>query len=72
VLAAIATLFSEHGVSVETVSQSVTGHGDENLTATLVIGTHAATESSLASTVEALKANPVVSSVESVLRVEGL
>ena len=72
VLAAIATLFAEHGVSVETVSQSVTGHGDENLSATLVIGTHAATESSLASTVEALKSNPVVSSVESVLRVEGL
>ena len=72
VLAAIATLFAEHGVSVETVSQSVTGHGDESLTATLVIGTHAATESSLASTVEALESNPVVSSVESVLRVEGL
>lgn len=72
VLAAIATLFAEHGVSVETVSQSVTGHGDESLTATLVIGTHAATESSLASTVEALKSNTVVISVESVLRVEGL
>jgi homoserine dehydrogenase len=72
VLAAIATLFAEHGVSVETVSQSVVGHGDENLTATLVIGTHSATESSLASTVEALQSNAVVSSVESVLRVEGL
>ncbi len=72
VLAAIATLFAEHGVSVETVSQSVTGHGDESLTATLVIGTHAATESSLASTVEALTSNTAVRSVESVLRVEGL
>ena len=72
VLAAIATLFAEHGVSVETVSQSVTGHGDESLTATLVIGTHAATESSLASTVEALTSNAAVRSVESVLRVEGL
>ena len=72
VLAAIATLFAEHDVSVETVSQSVAGHGDGSPTATLVIGTHAATESSLASTVEALKANAVVSSVESVLRVEGL
>jgi homoserine dehydrogenase len=72
VLAAIATLFAEHGVSVETLTQSVSGHGDESLTATLVIGTHAATESSLASTVEALTANAAVSSVESVLRVEGL
>ena len=72
VLAGIATLFAEHGVSVETVSQSVTGHGDESLTATLVIGTHAATESSLASTVEALTSNTAVRSVESVLRVEGL
>ena len=73
VLAAIANLFAEHGVSVETVAQSVaSGHGADIPTATLVIGTHSATESSLASTVEALTANPVVSSVESVLRVEGL
>jgi homoserine dehydrogenase len=72
VLAAIATLFAEHGVSVETLSQSVSGHADESLTATLVIGTHAATESALASTVEALSGNAVVSSIESVLRVEGL
>jgi homoserine dehydrogenase len=73
VLASIATLFNEHGVSVETVSQSVgDGHSVESATATLVIGTHAATESSLASTVEALASSPVVSSVESVLRVEGL
>jgi homoserine dehydrogenase len=73
VLAAIANLFAEHDVSVETVSQTVaSGHGAESPTATLVIGTHSATESSLASTVEALKANTVVGSVESVLRVEGL
>lgn len=73
VLAAIANLFAAHDVSVETVSQTVaSGHGAESPTATLVIGTHSATESSLASTVEALTANSVVSSVESVLRVEGL
>ena len=73
VLAAVATLFSEHGVSVENVAQSVaTGEGTQSPTASLVIGTHAATESALASTVEALESNPVVSSVESVLRVEGL
>jgi len=73
VLAAIATLFAKHDVSVETVSQTVvSGHDPVTPTATLVIGTHSATESALASTVEALKANGVVSSVESVLRVEGL
>jgi homoserine dehydrogenase len=73
VLAAIANLFAEHGVSVETVAQSVpSGHGAHSPTATLVIGTHSAAESSLASTVDALKSNSVVSSVESVLRVEGL
>jgi homoserine dehydrogenase len=73
VLATIAALFAEHSVSVETVSQSVaSGHGDDHATATLVIGTHAATEASLASTTEALTASSVVESLESVLRVEGL
>ncbi len=70
-LAAIATLFAQHDVSVETLSQTA-GHEADNSTATLVIGTHAATESSLASTVEALKTSDAVSSIESVLRVEGL
>jgi homoserine dehydrogenase len=76
VLATIATLLSEHGVSIETVSQTVSDSGASNAggkpTATLVIGTHEATESALATTVEALGSNPVVSSVESVLRVEGV
>lgn len=71
VLAAIATVFAEHSVSVETLSQTA-GHEADNSTATLVIGTHAATESSLASTVDALKKSDAVSSIESVLRVEGL
>ena len=73
VLATVATLLSEHGVSIEAVSQSVTdGHGEAQPTATLVIVTHEATESSLAATVEALAATPAVSQVVSVLRVEGL
>jgi len=73
VLATIASLFSEHGVSVEAVSQSVSDGKSGSLpTATLVIVTHEATESSLASTVAALGSNDVVSSVVSVLRVEGL
>jgi len=73
VLATIATLFSDHSVSVEAVSQSVSsGTGDDAPTATLVIVTHRATEASLSATVEALTTNSVVSSVVSVLRVEGL
>ncbi len=73
VLAAIATLFSDHGVSVEAVSQSVRDGVDASRpTATLVIVTHEAAESALASTVTALAASPVVASVISVLRVEGL
>ena len=72
VLASIAQLFSERDVSVEAVSQSVAdGQEGSNPTATLVIVTHEALESSLAATVESLAANPVVSSVVSVLRVEG-
>jgi homoserine dehydrogenase len=70
VLAAIATLFAENNVSVETVSQSVAS--EVAGTATLVIGTHSAAESALAATVAALEASEQVSSVESVLRVEGL
>lgn len=73
VLATIATLFSDHGVSVEAVAQSVVnGHDGPQATATLVIVTHEASEASLASTVASLAASPVVSTVASVLRVEGL
>jgi homoserine dehydrogenase len=73
VLAAIASLFSEHGVSVETLTQSAgLGAVDPDATATLVIGTHEATEEALAATVESLTGNEVVRTVVSVLRVEGL
>ena len=83
VLTTIATLFSEHGVSVEAVAQTVSpstslvtataAHGSEaaDATATLVIGTHLATEGALADTVAALGASDVVIEVASVLRVEG-
>ncbi len=71
VLAAIATMFSEHGVSVEAVQQSVRSDGSAP-TATLVIGTHEATESALAATVASLEASTSVAEVASVLRVEGL
>jgi homoserine dehydrogenase len=73
VLATIAQIFSYENVSVEAVSQSIRdGQGGARPTATLVIVTHEASESSLASAVAALGASPVVSNVVSVLRVEGL
>jgi homoserine dehydrogenase len=77
VLARIAALFSEHGVSIETVQQSVAGAvvpggSALGLGATLVIGTHEASEADLAATVLELGGSDVVSSVNSVLRVEGL
>jgi homoserine dehydrogenase len=71
VLAAIATLFAEHGVSVEAVQQDARPDG-ASPTATLVIGTHQATEAALAATVSALESTDVVTAVSSVLRVEGL
>ena len=86
VLAAIAGMFSDHGVSVEAVAQSIGAVavavvGDEAApagtdhpqpTATLVIGTHEAFEADLAATVAALTSSDAVSAVVSVLRVEGL
>lgn len=79
VLAAVASMFAEHGVSVEAVAQSVgpaagihSGTGDPRGTATLVIGTHEASEADLAATVAELETSLVVSTVMSVMRVEGL
>ncbi|GAA4164942.1 homoserine dehydrogenase [Gryllotalpicola daejeonensis] len=81
VLAEIARLFAENGASIETVVQSSAGgagasgapgaSGEETPTATLVIGTHAALEASLAATVEALRASAAVTSIAHVLRIEG-
>jgi homoserine dehydrogenase len=79
VLARIASLFSDHGVSVEAVQQSVasarpgvaTGTSESSGTATLVIVTHEASERALSRTVAAIADQHVVVRVESVLRVEG-
>jgi homoserine dehydrogenase len=74
VLSQIAALFSDHDVSVEAVQQSVaTARGQESgaRTATLVIVTHEALESSLAATVESVARHDAVERVVSVLRVEG-
>ncbi len=77
VLAHVAALFQSHGVSVETVQQSVAAvdplsGAEAPSAATLVIGTHEASEADLAATVAALTTSSVVHGVTSVLRVEGL
>lgn len=72
VLATIATVFADAGVSVETLSQSAPSDPSaKRPTATLVIQTHKATEADLAHTVENLAASPVVHRVAGVVRVEG-
>jgi len=66
VLAAVATAFAVHDVSISTVRQE--GRGDD---ATLVIVTHVAPDSALSSTVEDLRGLDFVRAVTSVMRVEG-
>jgi homoserine dehydrogenase len=66
VLAAVATTFAEHGVSIQTVRQE--GHGDD---AQLVVVSHRASDEALSSTVEALRGRDFVHDVSSVMRVEG-
>ena len=66
VLAAVATAFAEHDVSIETVRQE--GRGDD---AQLVVVSHVATDAQLAGTVQHLLTMDVVREVTSVMRVEG-
>jgi len=66
VLASVATMFAEHGVSIQTVRQE--GRDDD---AQLVVVTHAARDADLAATVEGLRTMPIVRGVTSVMRVEG-
>ncbi len=68
VLAAIASVFAEHGVSVETVSQSSSVNGS----ALLTVMTHRASEQALEQVVNALRGNKSVQQVSSVIRVEGI
>ncbi len=68
VLAAIASVFAEHGVSVETVSQSSAVNG----AALLTVMTHRASEQALEQVVESLRSNKSVQQVSSVIRVEGI
>jgi homoserine dehydrogenase len=66
VLAQVAATFTNHGVSIQNVRQE--GHGDD---AALVIVTHVATDSALASTVDELRTMDTVRAVAGVMRVEG-
>jgi len=66
VLAAIATTFANHGVSIQTVNQA-----GRNSDAEVTIVTHLATEGELKATVASLNAMDMVNKISSVIRVEG-
>ncbi|CAL9421635.1 Homoserine dehydrogenase [Streptomyces sp. enrichment culture] len=66
VLAQVATVFAEHGVSIDTVRQQ--GKDGE---ASLVVVTHRASDAALVGTVEALRKLDTVRGVASIMRVEG-
>lgn len=69
VLATIANIFAANEVSIEFVEQSPNSDGK---TANLEVGTHEATEGSLAAVAKALEASDAVESITSVIRVEGI
>ncbi|HUH52953.1 MAG TPA: homoserine dehydrogenase [Microbacteriaceae bacterium] len=80
VLATVAGILAENGVSAASVEQTqlkwdplyeIDPLHAVAQTATLVIGTHAAREAQLAAMVKALAASDVVNSVQSFIRVEG-
>jgi homoserine dehydrogenase len=79
VLAQVAKVFAEHGVSIETVRQQQHRALGEALPvddatdgrAALVVVTHTAADAALAATVEALAGLTIVEAVASVMRVEG-
>jgi homoserine dehydrogenase len=66
VLAQVAAVFAEHGVSIRSVLQR--GKGEE---AQLVLVTHLAREGAMRRVLDGLEHLPVVSSLASVMRVEG-
>ena len=70
VLATVAGILSDHGVSIATALQTIE-RGEQSSTARLVIGTHRATEQALSDTVARLADSDAVTRVVSVLRVEG-
>lgn len=66
VLAAVASAFSDHGVSIQVVRQD--GRGDD---ASLLVRTHVARDEDLRRTVDALRGMDAVRKVAGVMRVEG-
>jgi homoserine dehydrogenase len=66
VLAQVATVFAEHGVSIRSVLQR--GKGEE---AQLVLVTHLAREGAVQRVLEGLRGLPVVGNLASAMRVEG-
>jgi homoserine dehydrogenase len=71
VLAAVANIFAANNVSIETVEQSSKMIKAES-TAWLEIGTHEASDKSLAAVVSELDASAAVEQITSVIRVEGV
>jgi homoserine dehydrogenase len=69
VLAQCATVFAEHGVSIDTVRQQ--GKDGPEDGASLVVVTHRAPDAALSATVEALRKLDTVRGVASIMRVEG-
>ncbi|MFE1433093.1 homoserine dehydrogenase [Streptomyces griseoaurantiacus] len=69
VLAQVATVFAEHGVSIDTVRQQSRPDGDGE--ASLVVVTHRASDAALTGVVEALRSLDTVRGVASIMRVEG-
>jgi homoserine dehydrogenase len=74
VLAQVAALLADHGVSIEAVRQAPAPLGPDggDGLARLIITTHEASEESLAATVAAITEHEAVRRVLSVLRVEGV
>jgi homoserine dehydrogenase len=66
VLAEIAGIFGQHGVSIESMIQK--NRGVDN--ATLIFITHEANEKAIMRAIEEMKGSPSVSSVDNIIRVE--
>ncbi|GLY17900.1 homoserine dehydrogenase [Kineosporia rhizophila] len=75
VLATVAKVIAEHGVSIETVRQQQIpadrSQAGAHNSASLVVVTHSATEAALEATVSALAGLDIVTAVVGVMRVEG-
>jgi homoserine dehydrogenase len=73
VLAEVAAVFAQHGVSIETVRQRLIPPAEDGgeASANLIVVTHTAPDAALSATVAALSGLVIVREVVSVMRVEG-